>query len=130
MDLTFAEVYQKALQLEKSEQMRLIEYLTHPPAPPTAIEILQTLTQHVARLREFGVVRIGLFGSAARGEAEPGSDIDILVELSQPTLTGYVGLKLYLEEILNRPVDLATLDNLRAELRPTILNEVIYAQGI
>ena len=130
MDVSFAEVYRKALQLEKAEQDRLIEYLLHPPASPTAVHILQTLTQHADKLREFGVQRIGLFGSAARGEAKPGSDIDILVELGQPSLTGYVGLKLFLEEILERSVDLATLDNLRPELRPTILDEVIYAQGL
>ncbi len=130
MDVSFAEVDQKALQLEKAEQDRLIEYLLNPPAPPTAVHILQTLTQHADKLHEFCVKRIDLFVSAVRGEVEPGSDIDILVELGQPSLTGYVGLKLFLEGILERSVDLATLDNLRSELRPTILDEVIYAQGL
>lgn len=53
-----------------------------------------------------------------------------MVELQQPSLTGFMRLKLYLEDILDRPVDLVTTDTIREEFKPAILNEVIYAQGV
>lgn len=108
----------------------MARYLNNPPPPPSAQDVLQTLEKHAAELQRRGVVRIGVLGSIVRAEAAPGSDVDILVELEQPSLTGFVGLKLYLEEILERPVDLVTADALREELRPRVLDEVIYAQGV
>ena len=94
-----------------------------------ASDILALIEKHTATLRQRGVTRIGLFGSTVRNEAMPSSDIDILVELESPSLTEYMGLKFYLEEILDYPVDLVLTDNLREELRPAILNEVVYAQS-
>jgi predicted nucleotidyltransferase len=54
--------------------------------------VLQTLHDHAAELQRRGVARIGVFGSIVRAEAAAGSDVDIRVELEQPSLAGFVGL--------------------------------------
>ncbi|TAK31292.1 MAG: nucleotidyltransferase [Chloroflexota bacterium] len=75
----------------------------------------------------FAVRRIGLFGSHVRGEATEQSDVDILVEMDQPTFDGYMDLKFYLEERLGRPVDLVLTESVKPRLRPIISREVAYA---
>jgi predicted nucleotidyltransferase len=75
----------------------------------------------------FTVRRIGVFGSFARGQAGPESDVDILVELNEPTFDNYMDLKFYLEEILNLPVDLVIHDAVKPRLKPIIEQEVVYA---
>jgi len=75
----------------------------------------------------FTVKRIGVFGSFARGDEGPGSDLDIIVELEEPTFDHYMDLKFRLEEVLNRPVDLVLADTVKPRLRPIIEREVVYA---
>ncbi len=75
----------------------------------------------------FTVRRIGLFGSCARNEAGPESDVDILVELNEPTFDHYMDLKFYLEEILHRQVDLVLRDTIKPRLKSVIEQEVVYA---
>ena len=61
----------------------------------------------------FTVRRIGVFGSHARGNAGPDSDVDALVDLKEPTFDNYMDLKFYLEEILDHPVDLVIHDAIK-----------------
>ena len=75
----------------------------------------------------FGVKRIGLFGSAARGEAGPESDIDVLVEFEDPALDRYMELKFYLEDLFSRPCDLVLDESLKDSLRESVHREVLYA---
>ena len=75
----------------------------------------------------FTVKRIGVFGSYARGNAGPESDVDILVDLTEPTFDNYMDLKFYLEEILDHPVDLVIHDAIKPRLKPIIEQEVVYA---
>jgi hypothetical protein len=77
--------------------------------------------------QRFTVVRIGVFGSFIRGEADLESDVDILVELAEPTFDHYMDLKFFLEDLFRRPVDLVMLDTLKPRLRPIIEQEVVYA---
>lgn len=77
-----------------------------------------------------GVVKIGLFGSYRRNETNPESDIDLLVTLARPSFDDYMVVKLYLEDLFGRKVDLIPETGLRTELRPGILGEVVYAEGI
>jgi predicted nucleotidyltransferase len=75
-------------------------------------------------LRRYGVKRVGLFGSCVRGEMTPDSDIDILVEIdSDISLLDFVGLKLELEEALNRKVDLGEYNTIKPFLRERIMKE-------
>lgn len=76
--------------------------------------------------RRFTVKRIGLFGSFLHGSADDQSDIDILVELAQPTLDHYMDLKFFLEDQLGRSVDLVLADSLKPRLRPIIADEAAY----
>ena len=56
--------------------------------------------------KHFGLLSIGLFGSFARDEQHPESDIDLLVELSKPSFDSLAGLQIYLEKSLGHPVEL------------------------
>ena len=91
-------------------------------------EILSILNQHRNEIEEFGVKSLALFGSAAREEAREDSDVDILVEFSRSVgLFEFVRLERFLEGLLGRPVDLATPDALRPEMREQVLKEAVYA---
>ena len=73
----------------------------------TRQEILNFLQEKKTYLREeFGVLSIGLFGSYAKGTQGPESDIDLYVELTEPRFDFLVGLQLYLEENLGKPIEL------------------------
>jgi predicted nucleotidyltransferase len=75
-------------------------------------------------LARLGVARLMVFGSVARGEAGPDSDVDVLVDFDRPVgLFAFAGLKRRLEEIVGRRVDLVTRGGLRPELRSAILAE-------
>ena len=91
-------------------------------------EFFRRIAPHLAELTRTGVRRIGVFGSVARGETGPDSDVDILVEFDGvPDLFEFAALRERLTEILGCPVDLATPQGLKPRLRPRILGEVRYA---
>lgn len=96
----------------------------------TASEILDVLREHREKLYELGARKIGLFGSYARGEQMPDSDIDILVTLARPRFYDFMDIKFFLEELFGVEVDLVTEGGLKERLRPYIMNEVIYAEGL
>ena len=91
-------------------------------------ETLRLLQGHKAELiKQFGVIRLALFGSTARDTAIPGSDVDILITFDGPaTSKRYFGTQFYLEDLLGHPVDLVTEKALRPELRPYVEQEAIY----
>lgn len=91
-------------------------------------EILRILKNGLPELQKFGIKSIALFGSFAVDAATEDSDIDLLVEFDRAVgLFEFVRLKTYLEQILKRPVDLATPDALKSQLKEQILKEAIYA---
>jgi len=91
-------------------------------------EFFQRIAPHRAELTRAGVRRIGVFGSVARGEAGPDSDVDILIEFEGvPDLFEFAALRDRLAEILDCPVDLTTPQGLKPRLRSRILDEVRYA---
>ena len=95
-------------------------------------ESASNVVQRIAGMRRelserFTVSRIGVFGSFARGDAGPESDVDIIVELAEPTFDHYMDLKFRLEEVLQRPVDLVMADTVKSRLKPIIEQEVVYA---
>ena len=89
------------------------------------VEIESILKTHKDVLSaSYHVQDIGVFGSFARGEETGKSDVDILVEFSEPVGWEFIDLKEYLEEILGRPVDLVTKNALKRQLKDKILEEV------
>lgn len=74
----------------------------------------------------YGVTRLALFGSTARGEGRADSDVDIIVGFDGPATSGrYFGVQFYLEDKLGCPVDLVTEKALRPELKPLIEGEAV-----
>lgn len=91
-------------------------------------EALRILAEHREEIASFGVKSLAIFGSVARDEAGPDSDVDVLVEFGEPV--GYFGLfrlRRYLEELFGRRVDLATSGALRESMKAQILKEAIDA---
>lgn len=88
---------------------------------------IELLTRSKPELEErFGVTRLALFGSTARGTASVDSDVDILVAFDGPaTSRRYFGVQFYLEDLLGCGVDLVTEKALRPELRPYIEREQV-----
>ena len=89
-----------------------------------ALQILKKLKPEL--VKQFGVVRLALFGSTVRNEAKANSDIDIIVSFNAPaTSKRYFGVQFLLEDELGHPVDLVTEKAMRPELRPYIESEAI-----
>ena len=91
-------------------------------------EALDLLRAHKAALAErFGVTSLALFGSFARDQATDRSDVDVLVRFNGPaTSKTYFGVQFYIEDLLDRPVDLVTEKALRPELRPYVEREAVH----
>jgi uncharacterized protein len=89
------------------------------------IEILRVITEDT--LHKYKAQIKGIFGSFARGEESETSDIDVLVDFQEGAdLFDLVGLSLFLEETLKRPVDVVPTDTIRSDARDNILKEAIY----
>jgi predicted nucleotidyltransferase len=90
-------------------------------------DVRQTLREHLAELtQKYGVYSLSLFGSVARDEAGPASDVDLLVEFDRPV--GYFGLLAlqdYLESLLGCNVDLGTPGSLKPQIREHVLGECV-----
>jgi len=93
----------------------------------TREEVIDFLSSHRQELEErFGITSLALFGSVARDEAGPESDVDILVEFRKtPGLTEYMRLKFWLEDRLGRPVDLVMKGALKPWAEPVVEAEAI-----
>ena len=89
------------------------------------LSMLQVYYQY--NKERFGIEKIGLFGSFARGEARPDSDIDILISLKKPSLLLYSSIAQQLESVFGRSVDLVSAKSiLKESFRENIEKEVIY----
>jgi len=89
-------------------------------------EVLSVLTAHQSELEGFGVQSLRLFGSVAREEAAADSDVDLLVSFQQtPTFSGYMKLRIFLEDLLGARVDLVTESGLREAVRPYVEKDAI-----
>jgi predicted nucleotidyltransferase len=91
-------------------------------------EILQFLALHKDEMENrFGVTKMGLVGSFARGEADETSDIDIVVEItSNNKFRSFFHLLYFLEESLHRKVDLAIESSLKAVVKKNITKDILY----
>ncbi|AET64857.1 nucleotidyltransferase family protein [Methanothrix harundinacea] len=91
-----------------------------------ALRILKANEKEVKR--KFGVRKIGIFGSYARGEEKERSDVDVLVEFEEPTFRNFMGLVFFLEELFDREVDLVTVKGLSPYIRPYVEREVVWSE--
>ncbi len=101
-------------------------YLEMPSSLTTALRILR---KYEPELRKHGVCHASVFGSVARGEANSGSDVDILVDLDPSRPLGifqYARLKLYIGELV-AGADVVNRKNLKPMLRDAILHEAVDA---
>lgn len=95
----------------------------------TKIEIQNRLEQNKEFIKfKFHVIEIGLFGSFATGENNPKSDIDILVDFQKghKDFFNYMRLKYYLEELLEREVDLVMKSAVKPQFKENIFSQIQY----
>src|SRR4030043_176744 len=93
-------------------------------------EILKIIGENRNTIRRYGVRRLGLFGSCARGECNEVSDLDFVVEFEKKSFDAYMDLKLFLEKLFGCQVDLVISDSIKPRLRSVILGEAIHAPGL
>ena len=91
-------------------------------------EILRLLEENRERIKTFGVMEIGVFGSVARGEQTENSDVDVVVELENKTFDAYMSLLFFLEELFGCKVDLVMKGSIKPVIKEEILSEAIYVQ--
>ena len=93
-------------------------------------QILATLRAHEPELRRRGVRHAALFGSAARLEARPASDIDIMIELDPEAPVGlfeYVAITQYVADLFPARVDIANRRSLKPQVRPSAERDAVFA---
>jgi predicted nucleotidyltransferase len=94
----------------------------------TLDEVRSRLARHREELATMGVASLAVFGSVARGEAGPASDVDLLVELNRRMgLFGFFAIQERLEEVLGCRVDLVMADGMKQQVRQRVLQEAVRA---
>lgn len=93
----------------------------------TRDDIIARVSSRREELRALGVVELSLFGSFARGDDRPGSDLDFLVDFRHKSFDGYMAVKELLESLFGREVDLVLKDTIKPRLREVILREAVRA---
>nr|WP_083953994.1 nucleotidyltransferase family protein [Cytobacillus eiseniae] len=95
-------------------------------------EILELLSNNLNTWKEkYGIEWIALFGSYTRGEQKESSDIDLLVEFAEHSMTfdNYIELKFELEDLFHKPIDLVMIEDIKPAIKPSILRSAKYAEG-
>jgi predicted nucleotidyltransferase len=93
-------------------------------------QILAKLRVNETALRARGVSHAALFGSRARGDNRPNSDIDIMLEFdpaAHVTVFNYAGVKDYIASLFDGPVDVVNRDGLKPYVRPAATTDAVYA---
>jgi predicted nucleotidyltransferase len=89
--------------------------------------VIENIRSHLGELRALGVGSLSLFGSVARDEARPESDVDVLVELSRPSgLVGLMRIRFFLEDLLSARVDVVTLGGLDPATTLNVMRDAVH----
>lgn len=93
----------------------------------TKNDIIKFISEHRQELNyRFGLTKIGLFGSYAKGTATEDSDIDFVIETTNKNFFLRMELKNYLESHFHKPVDIGYIDSFRSFFKKRIENDIIY----
>ena len=93
-------------------------------------DIMDLLRENKEGPERFGVRRLALFGSCAREDSQPGSDLDFIVEFEKKSFDACMDLKFFLEELFGASVDLVLTNTIKPRLRDRILEEAVDVQGL
>ena len=93
-------------------------------------DLIREMQKNTDTLKAYGVKKMGIFGSFATSQNNAKSDVDVLVEFEKEdkTFDNYMGLKLFLESLFKRRVDLVIKDALKKRIRDRVLSETAYAR--
>ncbi len=93
-------------------------------------DLIKAIQDNTGTLKAYGVKEMGIFGSFATSSQNPTSDVDVLVEFEREgkTFDNYMDLKLFLEQLFKRRVDLVIKDALKARIKDRVLSETAYAR--
>ena len=93
-------------------------------------DLIKVIQGNSDTLKTYGVKRLGIFGSFATSRQNAKSDVDVLVEFKKEdkTFDNYMGLKLFLEKLFKRRVDLVIKDALKTRIKDRVLSETAYAR--
>jgi predicted nucleotidyltransferase len=89
-------------------------------------DLVNILSLYRNEIMRYSVKSLALFGSAARNRLRKNSDVDFLVQFEQPTWANYIGLKFYLQDLLDREVDLVTPKGLKPAVRLSVEKDLLY----
>lgn len=92
--------------------------------------VIAVLRAHEAELKELGILHAGVFGSVARGEARPDSDIDIAIDIDEsrePSIYDYAGMQRQVAALFDRKVDVIDRAAFRPGIRESVAADLVYA---
>jgi predicted nucleotidyltransferase len=90
-------------------------------------DLISLIQKNRTDLTKLGVKSLSIFGSVARGEARPDSDVDVLVEFEgATTFDRFMDTKFYLEDLLGCKVDLAVAQSIKPRLKKNIMRDLIH----
>ena len=93
-------------------------------------DVYTLLKENKSQLQQFGVIKLGLFGSFITNNQSNSSDIDLLVEFAKnkKTFRNFINTAYFTEKLLGRSVDLVTPESLSPHIGPHIMREIQYVQ--
>ena len=111
-------------------KMKKVRHKVNTDARIDRERVIAALRAYQGELHRRGVLHVALFGSIARGEGKPMSDVDILIDLDPQAQVGvfdYVGITQFLADLFPVRVDVANRSSLKPLVRPTIERDAFYA---
>jgi uncharacterized protein len=112
------------------EDLVLSDLTAGPKSRPTLVEVIRLLRSNRAELEKIGIRHAEIFGSVARGEDLPDSDVDILVDLDPAIvrdLFAYSRVQRTLQDLVGRRVDIARQGRTRPELDADLIRDAVHA---